>query len=85
MNSDDNIDTIRRMKLTVIDLNVELQQLSLMHEDTGETYEDVPMPHGDLGHAIQSAFDSTEEAVDVEATIIDDGNNDNLVISAKLC
>jgi Eukaryotic elongation factor 5A hypusine, DNA-binding OB fold len=55
--------------LTVIDL--ENNQLSLMHEDSGETYEEVLLPSGDLGTQIAKAFETTEESVDVEAAIVD--------------
>lgn len=57
------------IKFSVIDLDG--GKLSLMQEDTGETYEDIPLPAGDLGSEIQKAFETTEDAVDVEATIED--------------
>lgn len=59
------------VKLTVIDVDSDLKCLSLMQEDTGDTYEYVSLPSGELGEQIQKAFESTDEALDVEATFQD--------------
>jgi Eukaryotic elongation factor 5A hypusine, DNA-binding OB fold len=60
-------------KLSVIDLDIDQQKLSLMKVDSGETYEDVLLPAGDVGLQIQKAFEASDDAVDVEATVDDDG------------
>jgi hypothetical protein len=38
-----------------------------MHDERGETNEGMPLPKGELGAAIQSAFEATESIVSVEA------------------
>lgn len=68
-------------KLNIIDLDLDEKYLSLMQENTGETYENVALPSGHLGDKIQNAFENTNEAVDVEATI----NNDGVVTIMHLC
>lgn len=44
-------------------------KLSLMDDETGDTFEDVPLPQGDLGTTIQNAFDNSDSVVSVEAQI----------------
>jgi Eukaryotic elongation factor 5A hypusine, DNA-binding OB fold len=69
------------IKLSVIDLDIDQQKLSLMKVDSGETYDDVLLPSGDVGLQIQKAFEASDDAVDVEATV-DDGGKVNVL---RLC
>lgn len=55
--------------LSVIDL--ENNMLTLMLEDTGDTFDNIPLPIGDLGVAIQQAFERTDGVVSVEAKLVD--------------
>lgn len=57
--------------LSIIDL-VE-GKLSLMDDETGDTYEDISLPLGELGAAIQSAFEETDGVISVRAEVDDDG------------
>lgn len=68
---DTTIGTPDVIQLSVIDVQNNI--LSLMNEATGELYEDVLLPEGDLGKAIQMAFYNSNEALDVLATIKDEG------------
>ena len=44
-------------------------KLSLIDEDTGETYDDIPLPAGELGTAIQRAFEETDGVLLVDAQV----------------
>jgi Eukaryotic elongation factor 5A hypusine, DNA-binding OB fold len=46
-------------------------KMSLMDTETGDTYDDVPLPTGELGTAIAKAFDDTESAVVLKVTLGD--------------
>ena len=58
------------IQLSVIDMQD--NALSLMNEVTGEIYEDVLLPEGDIGKAIQKTFDASDDTLDVFATIEDE-------------
>jgi hypothetical protein len=66
------------IKLSVIDLDIDQPKLSLMKVDSGETYEDVLLPSGYVGLQIQKAFEASDDAVDIEATV-DDGGEVNVL------
>jgi hypothetical protein len=51
-------------------IDVQGNKASLMNEETGESYEDVLLPDGELGEAIQKAFAASDEALDVLATLV---------------
>jgi hypothetical protein len=53
--------------LSVID--IEKDQMTLMSDETGDTFEGIAMPKVDLGDSIRSAFETTESCVSVEATV----------------
>jgi len=55
--------------LSIIDLEGEF--MTLMIDDTGETFENVPIPQDDTGKAIKIAFEQTESCVSVEAQMND--------------
>ena len=69
------------IQLSVMDLDVHQQRLHLMNVDSGETYEDVLLPGGDLGQQLQQAFETSNDAVDVEATV--DGSG--IVTIVRVC
>jgi len=54
------------LTFTIIDLDG--QFMSLMEQTSGETYERVPLPEGDMGALIQRTFQETDEAVDIKAS-----------------
>lgn len=53
--------------LSVIELEDDC--LTLMQDDTGETFEKVPIPIGELGDCIRKAFEDTDGCVAVQATV----------------
>jgi hypothetical protein len=55
--------------LSVID--VENNKLTLMLEDTGDTYDDISLPKGELGVTIQQAFEKTDGVISIEAQMVD--------------
>lgn len=55
--------------LSLIDLIDD--KMSLMDDDTGDLYEDVVVPGGELGDCIQKSFQDTEKAVSVEVVLSD--------------
>ncbi|CAB9514265.1 expressed unknown protein [Seminavis robusta] len=59
----------KAIKFSVIDLDADNKKFSLMQEESGDTFEDLPLPEGALGNQIKTAFETTEDAVDVEATL----------------
>lgn len=91
-NNNKNNNTIIR-KLTVIDIstttatsngnnntnhNGEKKLLSLMDEESGDTYDDIPLPNNDLGNQIEKSYEQTEDAVDVEVMMNINNNNDTM-------
>ena len=67
-----------RQILSVIDLDDD-NRLSLMDDDTGETYEEVPLPLEPLGRAIKEAYESTDSTVQVSVRM-DSGSGERLTI-----
>ena len=55
--------------LSLIDLIAD--KMSLMDDDTGDLFEDVILPGGELGDSIQKNFQDTEKAVSVEVILSD--------------
>jgi len=55
--------------LSIIEL--EDNRLSLMQDETGDIYEDVPLPSNDLGRSIQKQFTETDACVRVRVHIQD--------------
>jgi hypothetical protein len=53
--------------LSVIEM--ETDYMTLMQEDTGNTFENVPIPVGEMGDCIRNAFANTESCVSVQAII----------------
>ena len=53
--------------LSVID--VQGEKISLINDNSGDIFEEVPLPEGDLGAQLRSTFDSTESVVSVEVQI----------------
>ncbi len=40
--------------------------ISLMDDDTGDSFEDIPLPSGELGKSIQLAFETADVAISIE-------------------
>ncbi|KAG7338585.1 elongation factor 5A hypusine-like protein [Nitzschia inconspicua] len=59
--------------LTYILSVIELESgfMTLMHDETGDTFENVAIPAGDLGDRIRKAFEDTESCVSINATLDD--------------
>jgi hypothetical protein len=58
--------------LSVIDLDG--TKMTLMSDETGDTYEDVDLQDDDIGRSIRAAFQSTDGIVSVEAILDNKGN-----------
>lgn len=56
--------------LSLIDISSN-DTLSLMDSETGDCYDDIPLPAGELGAAITNAFDNTESVVLLRVQLYD--------------
>jgi Eukaryotic elongation factor 5A hypusine, DNA-binding OB fold len=63
----DNNDKQDTYILSVIELENGI--LTLMYDDTGDTFENIPLPKGEMGDAIRKGFEDSESCVAVQATI----------------
>jgi hypothetical protein len=66
--------------LSVIDF--ENGKVALMSDETGDTFDNVTVD-GDMGEAIKTAFEQTDEPISVEAQLSSDGETVEKVIRLK--
>ena len=60
--------------LSIIDLDADSKVLSLMNDETGDTYDNIPLPNDEeLGRTIKISFETTEDVVSVTVVLDEDG------------
>ena len=72
--------TTQTTRLSIIDLDGIM--LSLMNDETGDTFENFQLPDGELGTQIKGSFESTDGVVSVDA-VVDGGSITRIVRIAE--